>query len=204
MQAVEKYLKGILLYNDQSTKKLSHDIEKAFRDLFKIKDIPFEFPDDVGNFIVYLNKQGNNRYLEKHAYTTGRELLILDKTVWFIRRYCQNLRGKTAPGPDGKRIDVFPLMIKELQSLDEQHANKFRIFNGYLEKVLKQKKSELRRSLVWKNFYYGKNRKNFIKHFRAHSWSENPAHYLHPEIFSILDERVKFPKEVRDLFSEEI
>jgi HEPN domain-containing protein len=202
MQAVEKYLKGILLYNDESTKSMGHNLDKSYRALSKITDVPIALPEDVQEFISYLNQQGNNRYLEKHAYTTGNELLMLDRTVWFVRRYCQNIRGHSSPGPDGKRIDMFPLNVAALRAFNEGQETRYRIFGGFLEKVLQQRDPALRRCLVWKNFYYGKYRKKAIKHFTTYSWSENPAHYLHPEVFSILEERVKFPKEVIVLFRD--
>ena len=86
-QAIEKYLKAIILYNDLSTKKIGHNLEKAFKQLDTIKEITFDFPNDIEDFIKYLNQQGNNRYFEKPAYAVGEELLMLDRTVWFIRRY---------------------------------------------------------------------------------------------------------------------
>ncbi len=202
-QAVEKYLKGILLYNDQTTKTLGHDLGKSFQKLNTITDIPFDFPEDVVEFIGYLKEQGNNRYFEKHAYTVGEELLILDRTIWHIRRYCYYMRGQSTPGPDGQRVDLFPLEIAKIKSFPVEKANKYRIFGGYLEKVLSQQKSELRKNLVWKNFYYGSRRKKIIKNFKAHSWSANPAHYLHPDLFLVLKERVKLSKEVEELFKHQ-
>src|SRR3954452_5491489 len=50
-QAVEKYLKAILLYNDRSAKKLGHDIEAAYRQLVEIKDINFDIPVVVEQFL---------------------------------------------------------------------------------------------------------------------------------------------------------
>ena len=129
-QALEKYLKAILLYNDQSTKNLGHDIEKAYRRLSRIKDVPFKIPDDIEYFIQHLNRQGNNRYFEKPAYTTGKELLTLDRVVWHVRKYCLYLHGQTTPGPDGKRINLFPLEIKRINQFPEEKANEYRIFGG--------------------------------------------------------------------------
>lgn len=201
-QALEKYLKAILLYSDKSTKKIGHDIQIAFHDLEKIKDIPFSFPNDVINFIEYLNNQGENRYFIKPAYTTGDELLMLDKTVWFIRKYCFYMKGESTPGPDGKRIRLFPLNIKLVQSVDEKNANKYSISGGYIEKILNDKKSKIREFLIWKNSYYGVYKKKIIKNFIKYSWSSNPTHYLNPEIFSFLESRVKFSEEVRKYFQE--
>ncbi len=200
-QAIEKYLKGILLYNDISTKKLSHDLEKALGKVRSIKDIQFDLPRDVEEFVTYVNDQGNNRYFEKIAYATGRELLMLDKAIWHIRRYCYYMRGQSTPGPDGRRIDLFSSEIAQMKAFPLEKANKFRIPGGYLEDVLKDEKSALRRYLVWKNFYYGSYKKKTIKNFRAHSWSANPAHYLNPDVFMVLRSRVRFSPDVMNLFA---
>src|SRR5438874_143572 len=65
LQAIEKYLKGILLFNDVSTKALGHDVAGAYTALSKIPDIVFDIPNDVQKFVSYLSCQGANRYFEK-------------------------------------------------------------------------------------------------------------------------------------------
>lgn len=42
-QALEKYLKAILLYNRKSTKSIGHDLEKAFGAVLSISDISLIF-----------------------------------------------------------------------------------------------------------------------------------------------------------------
>src|SRR2546427_12007419 len=56
-QAIEKYLKSILLYNNQKAKRYRHNLESLFQSLNSITDIPFDFPEDVADFVVYLNEQ---------------------------------------------------------------------------------------------------------------------------------------------------
>jgi len=63
LQAIEKYLKAILLFNDCSAKNLSHDLEKGLSRVLEIDDIDFDMPADVKRFIRYLNTFGANRYL---------------------------------------------------------------------------------------------------------------------------------------------
>src|SRR5829696_10099637 len=89
MQAVEKYLKGILLFNNESTLHLSHGISQAFQKVLAIKGNEFGFASGLDKFIGYLNDYGNNRYWEFPTHTSGLELRDLDLAVWNIRRYCQ-------------------------------------------------------------------------------------------------------------------
>lgn len=197
LQAVEKYIKAILLYNDRSTKKLGHDIETAYRRLGEITDIQFDIPKGVQDFIRYLNAEGANRYFEYPYVTMGDELLLLDKTVWHLRRYCQWFDREI----DGRKIDWFATAKKEIDhSRFKKRPNTFKISGGFLEKVAANKQSELRRELVWKNFWYGTYTKHKIRNVTFRSGSAHPAHFLHPEIFDELDKRVDFSKAVRQYF----
>ena len=197
LQAIEKYLKAILLYNGRSTKNIGHSILKAYEEALKIPDITFNFPAAIRDFIKYLENEGKNRYFEYPYATFGKELLLLDNAVWYIRRYCYYLRS-TIRKLDGTVVDLFPYEIKKIQrAYTLKHPNKYSIFGGFLEKVLKNK-SSLRDQLVWKNFYYGTYKKNKIKKYTLRSGSGNPTHYLHPEIFPDLEKLVKFSKPVKN------
>jgi HEPN domain-containing protein len=197
-QAMEKYLKGVLLYNDVSTIKLVHNLEKALKALGQITDIPFDIPDDVRQFIRRLNEEGTNRYFEYPAAALGEELLQLDRAVWCIRRYCYWMRGTA--GPATAPVERLPLELARVHALQEKDVHKFRITGGYLEKILGTPKARLRQHLVWKNFYYGSYTKRHIKRFTLQAWSAIPIHFRRPEIFDDLARLVRFSKPVEDYF----
>jgi HEPN domain-containing protein len=200
LQAVEKYIKAILLYNDRSTKKLGHDIDAAYRRLREIAHIQFDIPKGIEEFIRHLNAEGANRYFEYPYVTMGDELLLLDRTVWHLRRYCQWFRRETEQ-IDGRLVDWFTVEIKIVHDPRyKKRPNTFKISRGFLEKIADNKKSELRRELVWKNFWYGTYTKHKIRNVTFRSGSAHPAHFLHPEIFDELDKRVDFSKAVRQYF----
>lgn len=198
LQAIEKYLKGILLYNDKKIEDIYHDIVKAYDRVLSIDDIDFDFPKGIRDFIAYLNRFGNNRYLEIPFYTTGNELLYLDKTVWNLRRYCKNLRVKIKD-KNNQEKDLFELEIQMVKhSFYKKFPNRFQINGGFLERVLDCKFTiEARDALVWKNFYYGKIRKKIIKNFTKHMYSAVPTHYRHPDVYKALKGKVLFPKKVK-------
>jgi hypothetical protein len=201
LQAIEKYIKGIILYNRVSTKGLCHDLEAGLERLSKIRDIPFQIPDDVKKFIIYLNGEGANRYFEHQAYTLGMEIFYLDRTVWHLRRYCYWMRGQDDFG-DGRVLERLPLEIRAVHSVSEREAHKYRILGGYLEVVLAKRESGLRKHLVRKNFYYGSYKKQRVKNIQIQMWSANPTHYMHPEIFEDLSKLVQFCEEVRRVFRD--
>jgi len=124
LQAIEKYLKAILLYNRRDIKSLSHNLDEIFSEVTKINDISFDLPDDVGKFISILNDQGKNRYLEYPSYTIGDELLKLDRAVWHIRRYCYYLRVS----PTYLQMQVRKITHKSTL----ENPIKFRIIGGFL------------------------------------------------------------------------
>ena len=111
------------------------------------------------------------------------------------------MRCQSSKGPDGKRIDLFPFYKKMIKQFPIEKANKYRIFNGYLENVLNDKKSILRDYLIWKNLYYGSYKKHIIKHFR-HSWSTTPDHFFDPLLYDLLKSKVRFSGEIIEMFEE--
>ncbi len=202
LQAIEKYIKGILLFNFHSTKGYSHRVKDAYDALSSITDIPFRIPKDVVDFIAYLDDQGANRYFTFPYYTRGENLFLLDKSVWHLRRYCQRLHWEPVM-PDGTRKQLLNVVLNTIHSPEFDKApNKFRISSGVLEKIVGGKPMLARRELVWKNFYFGKRTKHFVSKFVMRSSSGNPTHFLHEGAFAELDKLVQFEPPVRDYFKK--
>jgi len=199
LQAIEKYLKAILLYNRRSAKKIGHNITKAYDRILDINDIKFKFPN-MRKYLKHIEEQGQNRYFEYPSYVYGRELLYLDKTVWHIRQYCFYIRQVVPDG--GKLIDKFPCNISKIEeNIKRGPSRKSFAFWGTLENILSDKKSKLRRHLVWKNLYFGSYRKKAIRYSSDFQFS-NPTHIINPQIYVELDKIVDFSKSVRDYFKK--
>jgi HEPN domain-containing protein len=62
LQAIEKYLKAILLYNRKSSKDVKHDVNSALHRVQEINDLEFSVPPDVETFIDFLSTYGEDRY----------------------------------------------------------------------------------------------------------------------------------------------
>lgn len=200
LQALEKYLKAILLYNRQDTKQISHNIIIAVEKVKEIQDIEFDVPRDVEDFIEHVDKNGKFRYFEAPYSSNPDDLLKLDKSVWYIRRYCRYLRG-THKTNDDHIIDMLKLNLQEIQSEKTiQNPHKFKIFDGKLEKILSDKQSPQREQLVHHNFYYGKYKKYKINKFHSKAIGGNPPHFLLPGVFEELEKFVRFPKDIKKMF----
>lgn len=193
LQAIEKYLKSIILFYDGDTRNLGHDLIKSLDRVETIKEINWDFDANIRKFLEYLTIYGSDRYFSFPRFTEGNELILLDYSIWNIRRYCEDFYWLKALG----RYDSH---VKWIQSKKcEEVANKFRLYGGgYLEKVLENKKlSNLREVLVYKNLYYGKYKKRSIK-IQVNITSSNPSHFNFPELYSWLISRVKMPPGIID------
>jgi HEPN domain-containing protein len=201
LQCVEKSLKTILLLNDKSARTLSHDVEKALTRVDGIADLRFSIQKEVREFIGYLNRFGQNRYLERGFYMRGMELMALDKTYWYLRRYCWNIRAhaRTARRPEAELLTSYAKYFRDQHHLDR--PMRFHLFTGYLENTLAGKNGrEQYRALVWKNVFFGKREKGTFS-FSPMSWSASPAHFRYPDVFDELSKIIDFPADVRQALS---
>lgn len=198
LQAIEKYLKAILLYNRISSKGLGHDLTKALQRVQSVTELDFSVPSEVEEFIDYISIYGADRYLSHPTHLKDTALLTLDRSVWCIRRYCFFMRQKIIV--NGQVKELFESNKQKAKNpYFEEHQHKYKLFGGHLEKIV-DKRLPAYDDLVWKNFFFGRVKKHKIKNFRFRMSSQNPTHALHKEVFGTLDSLVDFPKAVRKFY----
>ncbi|RRQ22220.1 HEPN domain-containing protein [Thiohalobacter thiocyanaticus] len=198
LQALEKYLKAILLYNRVKAKRIGHDLTKA---LEKAKQLPFELEltTPALQLIEHLDKFGRFRYLEASYYIHGPKLVELDRTVWEIRRYCRVLNYKIN-NPDGSVTQMLPIELERIEKSKYVHPHKLRIIGGALEKILDKKDDAARGSLVWQNGFFGKKHRKTVT-MRIPRQGKNSPLSLHPEMLDELKEYVYVSKEIIEAYS---
>lgn len=163
-QALEKYLKCILLLRRIPAKDIRHDICKAHSRVESDQGRKLGLPKSSIDFIEHIGAFGESRYLEISTWASGDHIVGLDRTVWELRKHCTR---------DLKAADV--------QLIQGKPAMPIRLINGYLEKVLSRKGHPARTALIRQNaFFSGKRRKSV----ETQPWIEvyNPPHALYPEI----------------------
>lgn len=198
LQAIEKYLKAILLYNCVSSRGIGHDLIEALNRVKCIADLEFSVPSKIETFIQYISEYGADRYLSHSTYLEGSELQKLDETIWRIRRYCYFMRQSI--NVNGVEKDLFELNKQAASQMYlKKSRHKYQIQGGYLEEVINRKLPAYD-ALVWKNLFFGRVTKHKIKNFPFRMSSRNPTHVLHPETFPYLDNLVDFPKEIKKLY----
>lgn len=192
-QSIEKYLKAILIFNNKETQKLSHDLIASLKKVSEIPGLNLDLSNDAVDFIEYIDQQGPNRYLEKEVYTCGNELLRLDRCVWEIRRYCKPL-NHSITSIEGNKINLFNKEVDNIHKWkDNKNKHLFCLSDGYLEKIINSKNKrdhKQKEILVWKNFYYGKRKKNTIQWARSIK-SITPTQILYPEAIDAIAKLVK-------------
>lgn len=191
-QAIEKYLKGILLFN-RITTKVGHDIEHALQ-LTKKLDFEIKMRPQSRKFFDHVATYGKYRYLEVSNFLIGHALLDLDMTVWDLRRYCQTLK---VPGgsPTPQEARIFELTLEHIQKSGESPPHLFRIQAGYLESVIEKKKHPAREPLLWQNALFSSRRRKTIKVVDQVQATNAPL-WLHPEMLEELLKYVYMPKDL--------
>jgi len=184
-QAIEKYLKAILLFNRIKARNVGHDLREALR---LLGEIPFEikFSKRTKGFLEHIATYGQYRYLDVPFFVVGFALVDLDLCIWELRRYCQVLQvfGKTLPANEQAMLVS---ALKRLEESEKEARCKFSLSGGLLEAMLRDTEHPSRPALIWQNPCYGsKRRKIKVKDYLN---GQNP-HLTHfPEM---LDELLKY------------
>jgi HEPN domain-containing protein len=193
LQALEKYLKAILLLNRIKAKDISHNLSKA---LNYVGELPFELriSEPSRSFIDHIDAFGRHRYLESSFYIHGPKILELDRAVWEVRRYCQIINYDIELD-NGEVKNMLGMELEKIKKSEGFERRIFKLPGGFLEKVVEKKDHPSRQALVWQNAFFGlKKRKNVTIPLYSHS--TNAPLYLHPEIIDDVVKYVKLPKGV--------
>lgn len=193
-QAVEKYLKGILLFNKQSAKSLGHNLLKAHeRIVNSLSTIDVNLTDETLSYLKHLDTWGENRYFEKpHFMTPSNNIDKLDKAVWEIRRFCRNFEvGKNK---------ATKANLCELKAIREAtpKTKLLRTMSGKLDKILKTETHIHYDFLITCNKYFGDYEGDIPSPLHA----INPTQTLHAEYFEELNKYIQFPEDVVKAFQE--
>jgi hypothetical protein len=178
-QAIEKYLKCILMLNRKQTADLGHKIDLAIERINS--ELPFKITlskpeQEVLDHVVDWDV---DRYLIGSFHLMDKELLKLDMLVWRLRQYCVPL--DVVHYADDPNEDV---LLKNIQRIEKGllgPAGGGHVSNGFLEQVLAKRDHPARKALVWKNFRYSGRHRNRIA-FSSGWQSINGPLFLNPEL----------------------
>ena len=196
-QAIEKYLKAILLYNRIDATKVRHDIHKALA-LTNRLSFNIDLSERSRKFIDLVATYGEFRYLDIPFHIHGHVLVDLDLTVWELRRYCQVLHvfGKTLPAKEQALLDK---AMEELGRSSTEPRHKFRLHNGLLEKMLGKHRHPSRGALLWQNGCFSGRKRSSVR-VRHHMNAQNPHLTHYPQMLDELLKYVFIPPKIADAY----
>jgi HEPN domain-containing protein len=151
LQAIEKYLKAILLYNRIKATDINYDLDKAIKYIGKLQ---FEIlrSESTDNFIKHLSNFGRFRYLESSYCIHGPKIVELDKAVWEIRRYCTVLNHEVKLS-DGKKKNLLEIKLERSTTKIQINWRAARKNYRYPETYI-QKCTDLAKCIFWTNNSY--------------------------------------------------
>jgi hypothetical protein len=198
LQAIEKYLKCILLLNRIPAKKIGHNLGSGLA-LIR-KNAPFEIRLSKGSedLIEHLDTYGRFRYLETSHFVQGLELPLVDRTVWEIRRYCTVI-NYSIKLDDGSTKEMLQLEIEKIINSENNPRHHFKVFGGLLEKIVDDKKDPAREPLVWQNHCFGRQARKSIRIVPFFHATNSPLS-LHPEILDNVLKYVFLPDKVIEAY----
>ena len=202
-QAVEKYLKCILMLNRKKTNDLSHNIRKAIDRINNTLPFKIELSEGERAVFDHIAEWDGDRYLIASFVLHDIAVLQLDKLVWTLRQYCTPLDVMHYADTPSEKV-----LLDKISGLEaglNGPAKAGQIAGGILENILADKKHPAHDALVWKNLRYSmitRKRVGFTKGFQA----VNSPLWLNPELADEAAKWMRITKETvdaaHDLFKE--
>jgi hypothetical protein len=202
LQAIEKYLKCILLLNRIPATRIRHDLGAALALLEKRAPFELRLQEPSRKLIEHLDTYGRFRYLETPFHIFGLEIAQLDMAVWDLRRYCTVLNYSNVLR-DGTEKPMLALEMKKIKDSEKHPPQHFRLPGGALEKILGDTKHPAREALTWQNLFFGVRARKHVR-LRRYMHATNSPLSLHPEILDDVLRYVFLPKEVVDAYRAEL
>lgn len=180
LQAIEKYLKCILILNDVSARGLGHDIKAALNRINQKAPFKITLNRLEQEILDHIAEYGPDRYLIYSYFIYDKELLKLDMLVWHLRQYCRPINFDLKL-ENGQRKNMLQTNLDSIDRSWNLPPRQAHIPTGKLEEILSKKSHPARAALVWKNLRYCARHRKGVR-FRSHSMTVNAPLWLHPEM----------------------
>lgn len=199
LHALEKYAKCILILMriPKPNKAIMHEVERSLELVCDKVDV--ELSEQTKRFINRLEEFGARfRYLEVSWFVKDCEIVMLDRAVWELRRFCDS--------------ELYIYSGDEFMSINHDKYNRIKsiekpseintvVPGGFLEKTLEKKGSRARPDLVWCNLFYSTSSRKSVS-VKTYVMAENSPFFLHPEIIDEVSKYTFVPKEIRHAYQK--
>ncbi|MCW3194011.1 hypothetical protein [Xanthomonas citri] len=151
-QAVEKYLKCILMLNRHNTKNLGHKVERVLGAVRACLRVELKLTEVEQQAFDNLVRWDADRYLIRSYHVEQVELAGLDLLVWRLRQYCEPLDVNHYA--DDPSQDLLKVNLAEIEGRALHPSKAGHVSGGELEKILEEKRHPARTGLIWHNLRY--------------------------------------------------
>ncbi|SEO43782.1 hypothetical protein SAMN05428959_10816 [Duganella sp. CF517] len=193
-QAIEKYLKCILMLNRQKTGDLGHNIAKALRRINSRLPFEIRLGEDEQQVFDHVAQCDGDRYLLMSLELEDIELIMLDRLVWRLRQYCEPL--DVVHYADEPSEDVLLQNVRRIALGLDGPATNGHIQGALLERVLGDSEHPAHDALVWQNLKFslsGQEGILFLNNFQA----INAPLFLNPELVDVVAKWMHVPDETK-------
>lgn len=198
-QAIEKYMKCILVLRRVDTQPFGHDLEALLNRIDEFQNI---FISETSRKLILEVNRVKLKYFETSYCIFGYECAMFDKSVWELRRYCAD--SNYISDADKAFLDL-DLNNKDTITRIVQRAvtGKDLLFSGgKLEKILSNPEDPSRKNLTSDNAFFGDSRDTKVGGIPYWVLAENTLlHVVHDEkLYHELCKYIKMPKK-SDIFN---
>lgn len=197
-QALEKYLKCMLLLGRVEAKKLRHDITKALKLVNEKLHFNINLPANEQEVFQHIADCEGDRYLVTSLTLFDYELSAFDSLVWRLRQYCHPLSLEHYN--DSPSNDVLLKNLAQIENRLTEDPSKGHLEQGFLENILAANSHPAKDGLTWRNAKFGGNEPIAAHHGISSFMAINSPLYLHPEIARPVNEWIFLPKGAVEAF----
>jgi len=198
LQALEKYLKCILLLGRVDARKVGHRISTALQMANEKLELGILLPENERKIFQHIAESEGDRYLVSSLHIFEHELSDFDSLVWRLRQYCVPLDIKHYNDPPSKALRREKVASIEL-ALQGKSSGGY-ILGGMVETVLAKNNHPARDGLVWRNAMFGEGKPVLERSGISGFIAVNSPLYLHPEIARTVSQWIYLPKGAVEAF----
>lgn len=196
LHCLEKYSKCILVANGFSTKDFGHVINPAINWFEEKTGLNLNLSADVRKFNEGL-ELARYRYMSVSNVSKGSDIVLLDKSVHEIRRYCQQFSFDE----EERKSQILELANKNSEN-EIKSIERIRLNGGVLERILNDKEHPARKALIYQNAFFSTRKRSTIS-IRQNITAYNSVFFENPELFKLAKDYIRIESEVCKAYSNE-
>lgn len=189
LHCLEKYSKCILVANGFSTKDFGHVINPAINWFEEKTGLNLNLSADVRKFNEGL-ELARYRYMTVSNVSKGSDIVLLDKSVHEIRRYCQQFSFDE----EERKSQILELANKNSEN-EIKNIQRIRLNGGVLERILNDKEHPARKALIYQNAFFSTRKRSTIS-IRQNITAYNSVFFENPELFKLAKDYIRIEGEV--------